>query len=361
MKLFVHRERKKERKKENLKLRFSNIELLRIISMLMVILSHYYCHGNFPEDSFLSANKIVMQLLSCGGKIAVDIFVIISGYFLVTQKFSCLKLSKFLSTTYFWSLSVLIFSISLFGIESLRPDLIQKSLIPITPISWFARAYLHLYLIFPLLNKLIYRLEKKKLLLIISSLLIVFFVVPTIKNVALGGYGNSLFMFSCLYFIGAYLRLYTNDRIEKNLLYIGILGLSIIWSSVIIFDYLGLNDTYYTVKANIISFPSSGANIFVLFAALGLFVYFKRMSISYNNYINTIAATTFAIYLIHDNSLINDWLWNKIICGSNFYHSDFLVVHMVVSCIAIFIVCSMLDLLRINYIEKAILSRLFNK
>lgn len=85
------------------------------------------------------------------------------------------------------------------------------------------------------------------------------------------------------------------------------------------------------------------------------------MSISYNKYINTIAATTFAIYLIHDNSLINDWLWNKIICGSNFYHSDFLVVHMVASCIAIFIVCSMLDLLRINYIEKAILSRLFNK
>lgn len=210
--MYTEKERKKER---NLKLRFSNIELLRIISMLMVILSHYYCHGNFPEDSFLSANKIVMQLLSCGGKIAVDIFVIISGYFLVTQKFSWLKLSKFLSTTYFWSLSVLIFSISLFGIESLRPDLIQKSLIPITPISWFARAYLHLYLIFPLLNKLIYRLEKKKLLLIISSLLIVFFVVPTIKNVALGGYGNSLFMFSCLYFIGAYLRLYTNDRIEK--------------------------------------------------------------------------------------------------------------------------------------------------
>ena len=125
--MYTEKERKKERKKENLKLRFSNIELLRIISMLMVILSHYYCHGNFPEDSFLSANKIVMQLLSCGGKIAVDIFVIISGYFLVTQKFSWLKLSKVFINNLFLELECLnFFSISLFGIESLRPDLIQN-------------------------------------------------------------------------------------------------------------------------------------------------------------------------------------------------------------------------------------------
>lgn len=66
-------------------MRSSNIELLRIIAMFMVVLGHYYVKGGFPDDSLMITSKLVMQFLGSWSKIAVDVFVIISGYFLVTQ------------------------------------------------------------------------------------------------------------------------------------------------------------------------------------------------------------------------------------------------------------------------------------
>ena len=75
--------------------RLSNIELLRIVAMLMVILGHYYVHGGIPEEAGLGVTKTVFQFLGSGSKIAVNIFVIISGYFLVTQKFNWMKVIRF--------------------------------------------------------------------------------------------------------------------------------------------------------------------------------------------------------------------------------------------------------------------------
>ena len=90
-------------------IRSSNIELLRIIAMFMVVLGHYYVKGGFPDDSLMTTSKLVMQFLGSWSKIAVDIFVIISGYFLVTQKFRWKKICKFFGCTYFWILATLCF------------------------------------------------------------------------------------------------------------------------------------------------------------------------------------------------------------------------------------------------------------
>ena len=332
--------------------RKSNIELLRIISMLMVILSHYYCHGAFPQDGFMSINKILMQFLGTGGKIAVDIFVIISGYFLINQKFSLLKICKFLSCTYFWSIVILVFAILTFGLHNLNPVLVKKSLFPLTPLNWFARAYLHLYIIFPLLNIFLHRAGKKQIISIILTLTGFFYVIPTLMNESKGGYLNSFFMFADMYMIGAYIQLYGNSKLIRSLKIGGMFGIATIFSSILVFDYMSLSNPFYRAYDNVMSFSSSGANLFVLLAALGIFVYFNEKKIMFNQKINTIATTTFAIYLIHDNAFVSDWLWNSIVKGYEFYKSDFLVIHMLLSSIAIFAVCSILEYLRIRYFEK---------
>ena len=246
----------------------SNIELLRIISIFMVILSHYYCHSFFPDDNIIILNELIMLFLGSGGKIAVNVFVIISGYFLVTQKFRFGKLFKFFSCTYFWSIAILIFSIVLFGLSNVSQSLLIKAINPLTPLNWFARAYLHLYLIFPLLNRLIYKYSKKTLVYVIGILTVVFFVIPTIRNIALGGYFNFLLIFTDLYFIGAYLRLYTSKNLEKYLLCVGIIGFITMYSSILYF--IINNET----NEKIMSYPSSESNVFVLLAAVGMFVFF---------------------------------------------------------------------------------------
>ena len=67
--------------------RYSNIELLRIVSMFMIISQHFGMYSGFDfseSDSFL--NYAWVRFLQFGGKIGVNIFVLIAGYFLVTSE-----------------------------------------------------------------------------------------------------------------------------------------------------------------------------------------------------------------------------------------------------------------------------------
>ncbi len=77
--------------------RQSNIELLRIISMILIVAHHFSVHGGFDFSSTsFSVNRLYIQFLAMGGKIGVDIFVIISGYFLITSnKINIAKVLKF--------------------------------------------------------------------------------------------------------------------------------------------------------------------------------------------------------------------------------------------------------------------------
>ena len=59
--------------------RQSNIELLRVISMLMVLWGHYYVLSYFDNIHGVSFNLVGMQFLGAWSKVAVDIFVIITG------------------------------------------------------------------------------------------------------------------------------------------------------------------------------------------------------------------------------------------------------------------------------------------
>lgn len=68
-------------KKINSKLRNSSFELLRIISMLLIVAHHFAVHGKFYLTSSFSKNIFFLQSLSMFGKLGVNLFVLISGYF----------------------------------------------------------------------------------------------------------------------------------------------------------------------------------------------------------------------------------------------------------------------------------------
>lgn len=202
--------------------RQSNIELLRVISMFWVLLGHYYVLSEYSTVDTISFNWIGMQFLGAWSKVAVDIFVIITGYFLVNQNFRWNKVLKLLSCTYFWGIAVLIFALCL-GI-SVKTDYIYKSLFPLTPLNWFARSYLLLYISIPLFNKLIVKVNQIQLGLIIVGLTTLFYTIPTLISTFIsgGGYLTSYFTFATMYMIGAYIQKYGNFKLDKISIYVGI-------------------------------------------------------------------------------------------------------------------------------------------
>ena len=62
--------------------RDSNIELLRLVCMLFILLHHFIVHGS----EFVTAPSVWLTIMNSFLVIAVDCFVLISGYFGIKAK-----------------------------------------------------------------------------------------------------------------------------------------------------------------------------------------------------------------------------------------------------------------------------------
>lgn len=67
--------------------RRSGIELLRLVSMFGIVLSHWGGHGSWEltSDNSYFINKVFLQLTQYLGEIGNCVFVLITGYFLALQ------------------------------------------------------------------------------------------------------------------------------------------------------------------------------------------------------------------------------------------------------------------------------------
>lgn len=326
--------------------RQSNIELLRVISMFMVLLGHYYVLSYFDSGNTISFNLLGMQFLGAWSKVAVDIFVIITGYFLVNQIFRWNKVLKLLSCTYFWGIIILLLGFVL-GL-SIKTDYIYKSIFPLTPLNWFARSYLLLYVSIPLFNKIINSVSKAQLGQIIIVLTTIFYTVPTLISTFIsgGGYLTSYFTFGIMYMIGAYIRKYGDEKLDKLSIYAGIVSIILILVSIL------WNDIHMYDGRYIMYLAHKGNSVLGLLSAIGIFTVFKNKKISYSPIINTVASTTFAVYLIHNNPIISDWLWNTVIQANNYFSSPFFLLHMLSITSLIFVLCSVLEWMRLKVFNK---------
>ena len=84
---------------ETKKIRESNLELLRIISMISIFIYHYCVHGGILEVGSYTINKSVALFFSIGGRVGVNIFILIMGYFMVKSQF---KIKRIIISVHCW-------------------------------------------------------------------------------------------------------------------------------------------------------------------------------------------------------------------------------------------------------------------
>ena len=83
--------------------RKSNIELLRIISMILIISFHYVYKSGYACD-ILNFNSFIVKVFYLFGELGVNLFFLITGYFMVDGKFSKQKMVKLLLEIEFYNL-----------------------------------------------------------------------------------------------------------------------------------------------------------------------------------------------------------------------------------------------------------------
>ena len=163
-------------------------------------------------------------------------------------------------------------------------------------------------------------------------------------------HGNIRITVMFIYCIGAYLYLYGCRWLNnmKNTIILSFTSYFAIILTVIILWWMSLSDGFFMAKPS--SFLALNS-VLVLLCGIGLFCTFINIKIK-SNIINKIASTMFGVYLIHDNPMIAGWMWNDLLNVSHYYESAFLVPVSVFFSILVIIVCSCIDYLRIEYIEK---------
>lgn len=331
-------------------IRNSSIEVLRIISILFIIASHYCVHGGFDVLNMnFSLNKVLLQCFTLGN-IGVVIFVMITGYFNSTSTFKLKKLFKIIYQTSFYS--IIIYLLFVFtGFESFNLIKAIKNFFPIVfDQYWFMTCYIILYILSPYLNKFICNLSKKDFKLLLLILFFLWAIVPTFTLQHL--YGNQIAQFILFYLIGAYIRKFGFEYSKKTSIYIILISFIMIILSIISLNYLAEYINFFNRGIHFLERNS----ILVIILSANILYYFSNIEF-HSKFVNILASTTLGIYLIHDNSLIRTVLWTNILKTNYYKLSNVLVLHLILSTFSIYFICFLIEYIRIHYMDKIIINK----
>ena len=334
------------------KKRKSNFELLRIISMIMIVAHHFAVHSEFEfAENIITINRLWIQFIAIGGRVGVTLFIFISGYFLIdNSKCKISKLLKLWGQIFFYSVIIYFILVTL-GQIKLEVKSIVKVLFPVLFEMWgFASIYLILYIFSPYINIFLNKLDRENYKKLIILMTFCWCIIPTFTSRYFGS--NSLIYFTYLYSIAGYIKLWKDNlRIESKKMFVTAAILILLtFSSSVILDILGTKYSIFAKQA--LYFSKSTQRINILAIAMALFIGFKNLKIQYNKIINTISKATFGVFLIHDNPFIRTILWKNIFHCSEFENTFILIPYSIVVIIIVYICCTLIELFRINSIEK---------
>lgn len=329
-------------------LRSSNFESLRILAMLIIVMHHYVVHGDFALTSDLTLNKIIIECSYWGGKVGINIFVLITGYFMINSWSNIRKVMTLYGELIFYSVIITaIFVVA--GIEPFSMKAVVKAIFPFTLGRHnYMTSYIMLYCLSPYINKLLKSISKAQLNRLLMFLFIILSVIPTVCEIKYGWMNNAysyLFWMIFIYSIGAKIRLYhACDDIGKHYGIISICSIFVIWILTVVCGQLKFIGTWYFVE-NTYTVP-------VFITSVCIFLLFKNFNLKYNKAINCFASSTLAVYLIHDDELVRNYIWKEIFRGYLIVDTISLILNIVFTTIAVFCISVIVDKVRILFIEK---------
>lgn len=327
--------------------RQSNIELLRIISMVMILILHADLYANGSP----SANEIISSPFSswlrvhaeCLSIVAVNVFIIISGWFGINFKYK--SIWSLLYQCLFYGLLIMVIVYFYDSSRLTITHIIQQ--LYLAEGYWFVISYIGLIILSPILNLFAEKADHKSF----SIVLISFFIFQTIYgwvmfDEAYFKYGYSLASFIGLYLLARFARRFKSRIFEmKNSLnFIIYICISIILTIL----YLGITLTGHqgvieAMRYKVISYN----NPLVIIESLYLFLLFNKIKI-HNRIINWAATSCLSIYLIHCNPLLfNDYLSIMKYLGS-FAPGLLCVCLILILIIIITISCILIDKIRLK-------------
>ncbi len=273
--------------------RQSNFELLRLIAMLMVMIGHAI--GYVQETDLTGIQGVCKMAVGQLCLVCVNVFVMISGWFGIKASWKGAGALLF-QVFFIASLCYLVFwAIGL-------PVSFKNDLVPYLLFGkgyWFVVSYLILYAISPVLNAFIERASEKEFRYALIFFFLAEFVYGFLLDTGHYAYGFSPLAFIGLYLLSRYANLYPGklfsfDKWTDLAVYAGVSVISMFgfWFGYKWFG-MGFHLNHYDSPLAVI------ASIYFL-------LFFSKLNFQ-SKAINRLAVSAFAIYLLHENSLIRPY------------------------------------------------------
>ena len=293
--------------------RQANLELLRCVAMMMVIVLHYLDKGkllvnlDMDDMELLYPAEYLAWLLESFCIVAVNVYMFISGYFLCTSTFKPSRLIQLWLQVWMYSVAVGLIG-ALTGVMEETAFDTHFLLTLIFPVSmnhyWFMTAYIFLYVLLPFLGMAVQRMTKRQLQIAALLLLFVFSIQKSVLPVRLetDGLGYDVLWYVCVFVAAAYVRRFGVSFLEKK-------GRGIVMYVVcclLVFGgTFGLRQVYLRTGSfgRMIQMCMEYNHILPFLAAVGLFGAFRRLKVSgrFAAFVCRIAPYTLGVYLLHEN------------------------------------------------------------
>ena len=327
--------------------REGNFEILRTVAMFFIVIYHCLTHGigdgqGFGISSPISLSNILLSdLLLVFSSIAVNLYVMISGYFLVDIKFKLSRILRTWSVTCFYS-TVITLLFMMLGVISFNIVSIGKSIFPISSDAyWFVTQYVGLLIISPFLAVMVHNLSYKQYLLLLGAGALIFLSV--VPDFPLGkrfyvAHGNSVWSFTYLFLIAGFIKHHL-IRIPTPRISMLVLALLLL---ILLCEIIGGYDNGF------IHLYWLNYNGLVLILSVAVFILVRQLKVHNNWFCKVlvkVAPYTFGVYLIHDHLLVRAWLWGaaslRSCCDNVFF--PIIIIGL---CAIIFLACAILDATR---------------
>ena len=307
--------------------RQSNIEILRIVAMLLIVLHHLGIYG-------LKDGGIIIQFLDSITIIGVNIFLLISGFFSIKLRWSSL-LNLFFLCLFFNLLHVFLDSI-LFDIVHTPGDYIKAFMAFSHPGGWFMNVYFCLVLFSPLLNLAFKQMDQKLDVLILVCLSVInvylgFFLHNDVNN---SGYNLSQFIY--IYYLGHLIHKYFKTLCEIKKKYFILLYLVSSFITLIL-SYFGMkywNFHYYNSP-------------FVIISAVCVFSWFARLEIRNIKFVNDVAKSMLAVYLFSNRGGVATLIYKLSRSIYTFSNEILVILGFIALLFGIFVCAIVIDRFRI--------------
>lgn len=308
-----------EKGKQSGTARMANLELLRCAAMMMVVVLHYLGKGNLLgglSEGTLSGAGLAAWILEVFCIVAVNVYMLISGYFLCCSSF---KLSRLVSLylqlwVYSVGIGLLAAAAGVYPAEEFSVHYLIMLAFPVTMGHyWFMSAYVFLYLLLPLFGMAVRSFSRRQLQVVTGMLLFVFCLLKSVipARLEMDGQGYDCLWYLCVFLSAAYIRRFGVPFLQSRVRAAGLYAAGCL---AVFAELMALRQVYLRTGGleHIMKVPIEYNHILPFVASVGLFCFFLKLRLPRGAaaVVNRIAPYTLGVYLLHENMGVR-YQWQK--------------------------------------------------